>query len=460
MEKLMFRKIQLELWSVLALLLLFLFITFQFGYTAFRRAPADSTYGGSFGNFVEGVISLPTLTAKVLSGQTDDHIAPYQTYALDGGFTQYLPAANPQFVFISRYDPEMVGSRIELVDERDFSVQHSQFIKNRAALSFDVVQPKLHNAVTAAAYTQRVVNPMPLDSGEVVFSLHYAPLYRMDACGDVRWINNEFAFHHAITEDADGNFWVPGASLNPNDTKAFDPAFTTRPGFRDDHIVKVSPDGDVLFSKSVLAMLADHGLDNRVYTYDRYMYDPIHLNDVEPVLSDGPHWKRGDLFLSLAHINMILLYRPSTDEIVWWSQDKMMHQHDVDILDDDRIAYFDNQRRTHGAGDYVIGPSLVRVYNFATDEHSVLFEDQFETLDIKTINQGLQDFGANGSLMVEETNTGRLVKLSPDGDVEWQYANKSEQDVAYTLNWSRYISREQAYAFLAGVARQDCAAET
>lgn len=245
--------------------------------------------------------------------------------------------------------------------------------------------------------------------------------------------------------------------MDPTDITAFDAGFSVRPGFRDDHIVKVSPDGRVLYSKSVLSILADHGLDNRIYTYDRYEYDPIHLNDIEPVLQDGPHWKRGDLFLSLAHINMILLYRPSTDELIWWSQDKMMHQHDVDILDDHRIAYFDNQRRTHSAGDYVIGPSLVRIYDFASDEHTILFEEQFEALDVKTVNQGLQDFGPNWSLMVEETNTGRLVKFSPEGDLEWQYSNRSSQDVAYTLNWSRYISRDDAAAFLSGVAQQNCA---
>ena len=60
--------------------------------------------------------------------------------------------------------------------------------------------------------------------------------------------------------------------------------------------------------------------------------DPIHLNDIQPVNFDGGFWKKGDVFLSLRHQSMILLYRPSTNEIIWKGTGPFFLQHDVDIL--------------------------------------------------------------------------------------------------------------------------------
>jgi hypothetical protein len=81
-----------------------------------------------------------------------------------------------------------------------------------------------------------------------------------------------------------------------------------------------------------------------------YNDDPTHLNDIQPVLADGPYWKKGDLFVSLRNISSIMLYRPSTDQIVWMKRGPWLSQHDVDILDDHRISVYDNNVQDRGAG--------------------------------------------------------------------------------------------------------------
>ena len=83
-------------------------------------------------------------------------------------------------------------------------------------------------------------------------------------------------------------------------------------------------------------------ITNWLFTKGMYNHDPIHLNDIEPVLADGPYWKKGDLFLSLRNVSAVMLYRPSTDEIVWIKRGPWIAQHDVDILDDHRIGIYDN----------------------------------------------------------------------------------------------------------------------
>ena len=76
-----------------------------------------------------------------------------------------------------------------------------------------------------------------------------------------------------------------------------------------------------------------------------YDNDPIHLNDIQPVNFDGEFWKKGDVFLSLRHQSMVLLYRPSTNEIIWKGTGPFFHQHDVDILDNHRISIFNNNSK-------------------------------------------------------------------------------------------------------------------
>ena len=100
--------------------------------------------------------------------------------------------------------------------------------------------------------------------------------------------------------------------------------------------------------------------------------DPTHLNDIQPVLDDGPYWKKGDLFLSLRNISTVMLYRPSTDEILWIKRGPWIAQHDVDILDDHRISIYDNDVEARAPGKpYIAGTSQVMVYDFATRKISL-----------------------------------------------------------------------------------------
>ena len=52
-------------------------------------------------------------------------------------------------------------------------------------------------------------------------------------------------------------------------------------------------------------ILIENGLINRVFTQDKYSKDPLHLNDIEPIKTDGEYWDRGDLFLSLRNLSFI-----------------------------------------------------------------------------------------------------------------------------------------------------------
>ncbi|MEM6534637.1 MAG: arylsulfotransferase family protein [Pseudomonadota bacterium] len=457
MEEFLFKKVKFEVWAILAGAIGLLIAMVMFGFVAQKRAisPA-SNYAGPVGRFVENLVAFPGLVGRVFSQQTDRHVASVLSHDLEAGFTIVNGADTPNYILISRYDGNQKRSGIDLVDEATKEIVHSQWFSDVKAFEYDVRYPGFQDQVTADPSTMRLIHPLLTEDGGTVLHFTNSPLYRLDACGNEVWRNTSFAFHHSLEQDHAGNFWVPGTGLDPLNTDGFDPKMTTFENFRNDHLVQVSPDGETLFAKSVLDMLAENGLYNRVYNYISYKPDPIHLNDVQPVLDDGAYWKRGDVFLSIGHLNMVVLYRPSEDRLIWWSQERTMYQHDVDIIDSQRISIFDNRRTYGAAGMYTLSHNELLIYDFETDTLSPVFGDQFDALAIETISQGLVHWGPDASVMIEETNSGRLVKLNPGGDVAWQYANRADNGTPYTLNWSRYVPRGDGDKIVASLAGAVC----
>ena len=64
-------------------------------------------------------------------------------------------------------------------------------------------------------------------------------------------------------------------------------------------------------NQDVSQILIDNGLEHLVFWGDGDYYDPIHLNDIEPVRKDGPYWRKGDLFLSLRSPSIVMLLHSS-----------------------------------------------------------------------------------------------------------------------------------------------------
>ena len=107
--------------------------------------------------------------------------------------------------------------------------------------------------------------------------------------------------------------------------------------YYDDTINIINQEGNIIFLKSVTEILIENGLIHRIFS-QVFKFDPIHLNDIQPVLKDGPYFKKGDLLLSLRTLSMIILYRPETNKIIKIIEGGFLNQHDVDILDEKTIS--------------------------------------------------------------------------------------------------------------------------
>jgi hypothetical protein len=276
----------------------------------------------------------------------------------------------------------------------------------------------------------RLMHPLLLRDGSLVVH-DSSPLVRVDACGKMLWAVDGI-FNHSAELDAEGHIWAPYRLARPS-----------QPGvaatFWDDSLAEVSQDGKLLGVETVAAILDRNGMGH-LWRGRPYSDDPLHLNDIQPVLADGPHWKRGDLFLSLRNLSMVALYRPSTGRILWSQSRPWRFQHDVTILDDHRISVFDNNVRMGYPKEGVNGTNRLIVLDFATGATSSPWQAGFIRNHLATRAQGRGTPLPNGDAMVEETEQGRLVRIAPDGSPRWRYISADSDQRRMALSWARYLS--------------------
>ena len=194
-----------------------------------------------------------------------------------------------------------------------------------------------------------------------------------------------------------------------------------------------------------LLSLLNKSLDEALLLFSKRFFtkDPLHLNDIQPILSDGPYWKRGDVFLSLRHLSMIILYRPSTNKIIWRTEGQTSLQHDVNILDDHRISIFNNNAYTFYNGSYVEGNNEVIIYDFSNDSYSKYLNKSSEQNDVRTVTEGRSLILNNGDLFIEESDYGRLIYFNKDESLHWQFINRADNGKVYLLNWSRILYKPE-----------------
>lgn len=443
-EKILFSRI--ETWVALLSIPLFVIVLIVFGAMVKNAAHEGDTFGvagraayrlASFPSDVKSLFAYedPHSISAAMSLRRDRAVAEdaHSRFPQRAGFEfSYGVNSNAvsEYLLLSRYDGDSSKNVVELVD-----LDGQQTVYSWPFDESDFEGEAFENPFIKFPADEKEIlrarHPVVEADGTLIFHATYSPLYSVDTCGQLEWQNLDFAFHHSLEKDENGDYWVPGIRQTELDT--FDETF------KDDHIVKVSPTGNVLYSKSVTEILIENQLINRMYTYDQYITDPIHLNDIEPVRTDSEYWMKGDVFLSLGHLNMVLLFRPATDQVLWWSQDAIMHQHDVDIFGPGMISVYNNKRTTRADGDIVVGLNELILYKLGDGVHLPHYEDAFIKHDVKTLNQGLHDFSSNGSVMIEETNYGRLIMADRSGEVLWEYVNRASNGKIYTTNWARLI---------------------
>jgi Arylsulfotransferase (ASST) len=444
-ERFLFLKV--PLWLVLLSGLAALAGAIVFGWIVERTA-SGKTDAGHIGETALLLAKTPGIIRALL--QNKPPVQSHERRQPEVPGLAFLDRSGPQDasgLLVTRYDSIQNRTVAELVSLTDGKVvrRYTPEIDAINALS-RLPSKTLNLARDKNLQRYRITHPYLTEDGGIVFQ-DFSPLIAINACGKVKW-SLDGIFHHSIERDADGFFWVPRALV---------PA--TRSGASansaDDAIARISPNGVQVYVKTIYAIFVENGLRHLV-DGQPYSDDPFHLNDIEPVLKNGPYWRRGDLFLSLRHNSMVLLYRPSTGRIIWHRQGPWQMQHDVNVIDGSRISIFDNNVVSTSSGEKVNGANRMILLDFKTQSLSTPLESAFKRHEIRTVTEGRGLLLSNGGMIVEETNAGRLLGLAKDGSISWRYINGKADGLRWVLGWSRYLERSKFDASIGKAEQARC----
>jgi len=439
----MFRKI--EVWILYLAMLLSIVFAIGFGVLV-RQELVGNIKAGWLSKTALALAEIPLKARRILDTDIDLKTEDRFPDLVDFNGT---PNTEESYLLLSRYDGDLREGVIELVNLRSFETLHTWNpdidLFNDLVEQVDEFEHLKSNRKNSR---QRLVHPKLTKDGGIIFG-QFLPLTKINSCSDLIFQNTKDKFHHSIETDIDGNIWVPSQKFPqslPSTKVGRDTGREggTRNGFNDDAIVKLSPEGEVLYEKSVSQIFIDNGLEYLLFSVGdkSFNLDPIHLNDIQPVNFDGEFWKKGDVFLSLRNQSMILLYRPLTNEILWKGVGPFFYQHDVDILDENRISIFNNNAKNFVDSLTVDGNNEVVIYDFKTNKYSKYLNKSLIENDVRTKSQGRSEILPNGDLYIEETNFGRTLYFNSDGSLRWTHVNRADNENIYSVGWSRILYTE------------------
>jgi len=346
------------------------------------------------------------------------------------------------YLLVACWDDKYNQSIAKLVRICDGMVIH-KWIPNIALLN--KVTNSLHT-VSLFRNNTRIQHPYLMNDGSLIFQA--GSLFKIDKLSNILW-STKVHIHHSIEPDSDGNIWTCSYNSATMNSEKYH--------ISDDVILKVSvTTGKIIFEKSVFEILMENGYERGIFFINPGIpsrtkhNDCSHLNDVQPVLEDSKYWKKGDLFLSLRSQNLVLLYRPSNNKIIWQKSGPWLKQHDIDVIDSTHIGIFGNNafdvKVSYNTERLINGYNTQYVYDFSKNACTTPYDSFFKTAKISTYTQGLSRILNNGDIFVEETDNGRIIFGNHTEEI-WSYIERIDKNHISILNWSRYITEEEFKKF-------------
>jgi len=428
----MFKKIELWIVGIIVLFfILLLLLTAGILRDAYVRTNKTPEFMRSFLLVVAEIPKNIYHVFSHLNGDGMNAVPKLQKHKDKKRFEQFIEIKRNALLVLSRYEHSLSRSVVDIIDLNNFEVIHT-YKHDIAAMNDQVTNTKEFSTLKVDSSPTRFQYEHPLLFEDGTLTAISGPVFKIDFCSNLQWINDEEFFHHSQVLDHEGNIWV-GGRMNPK--SKYVEKFAVK-NFNDDSIIKINTDGKILYNKSVTEILIENNLVD-VNLFGQKYFDPIHLNDIEPAFTDTEYWQQGDVFISISQQSAIIHYRPSTNKVINYITGRFAQQHDVDIISDKEISIFNNNNF------YVDNEhSEVMVYNFETKKFRKLFNDQLQKENFKTESQGLSHIFKDGSLMVEEQNYGRIILFNSKGEKEWEFVNKDKNgDIGY-VKWSRVIEDE------------------
>ncbi|MEM6357737.1 MAG: arylsulfotransferase family protein [Pseudomonadota bacterium] len=312
-----------------------------------------------------------------------------------------------------------------------------------AVLSPQEMQPERETALHQHGFH---IHP----DGSVLIIFSHLGAVLVDRCSEVIWRLDELV-HHAVTVDEAGGYWMPAhrqlgeidvSFLRRDDAGAL--VERLEAGVRDrigDVILRVDREGRVTERLDPMEAFADAeitGLIGLGYWWDPL--DPLHINEVVPVTApladriDGV--EAGDLLLSVRNMNMLAIIGRD-GALKWHRTGPWFGQHDPDITEQGLIEVFDNgflevpRFGARGSSVLELDPTTGAVARATPKGDAKLFETQW---------MGAHQRLPNANRLIVESMGGRVLEVTPDNRVVWEYHLRWDEEFAGTVTAAERVA--------------------
>ena len=137
--------------------------------------------------------------------------------------------------------------------------------------------------------------------------------------------------------------------------------------------------------------------------------------------------------------NIVFLFRPSENKLLWYQQGPWISQHDCDFIDNSKILVFGNDLIRYQYGDTLINTTNnAYIYNFETGRIETPYSKLFKIANIKTSTEGRCDILANGDIFIDESNNGRVL-IGDTASIKLTYVSRINSSKIKMLNWVRFL---------------------
>jgi Arylsulfotransferase (ASST) len=226
--------------------------------------------------------------------------------------------------------------------------------------------------------------------------------------------------HHQLSVAPDGRIYALTHEIVEDKVEGVD--YLKRPRL-EDFLVVLSPDGKELRKIRLLTALNQSKYQHLIHRMPSFaLADPLHANSVKYI--DGKAaknftiGKEGQVLLSFRENSSIAILDPATEKVTWATPGPWIGQHDPDILPNGNIILFDNY------GSYGKPEELSRVIEF--DPHTMKIVWQYAGTPGNPLGseiRGNQQRLQNGNTLINESNGGRVVEVTPEGQIVWEFVN-------------------------------------
>ena len=309
--------------------------------------------------------------------------------------------------------------------------------------------PSSHEAEREVYRRPRAVLMEP--DGSLALVMGPRGLAGVTRCGELSLYVDKIV-HHDLTRAEGGGYWTLGGRHLDRSTAPADllPPFTSKrfhglspeqlealeatPIIRDDTVVRLGQNGEVLLELSIARLLHDNGLRHTLGMFHkeggRNLLNANGVHELTAALAPAfPMFEAGDLLLSLRNLHMLLVVDPTARKVKWHQTGPWAWQHDARFQPDGTITLFNNKYRWW---DDPLQPPLdsnILRLNPADGSVQVLAgREVSEESRFYTPARGQHQMLPGGDVLIVSTEQGRVLQVNSQGRIVWAYLNRYDED--------------------------------